>query len=498
MKLKSLLVLLIFSFALIVFAGGTLKLALETEPVGLDPTVVTAFASHRILELVYSSLLTYDRDMNLIPDLAESYEVPDPYTLIFKIRKNVRFHDGTPLTIDDVLFTFERIRNPKTGSPILSYFKDLDRIEKEGDDKVIFKFSKPVVMSILPVFASANTAILSKKFVESGANLMLKANGTGPFVLKEYVAGDHITLVKNKYYYIPGLPKLDEIKIIFMPEEISRVTALKTGQVDLALINETLSLRSLPETRFTVFRKPVLSYYLLGLNTKRKPLDNPKVRLAISHAVDREKIVKLVAMGEGQVTGPLSPLLKKWAVPLNELPGYKRDVEKARKLLKEAGYPDGISFKVMTSRKYNFDRIAQVLKDQLKDAGIDLQIEIVEWGIFIKRWKERDFDSFVSLNSGSIEPDIQLYRTFHTGGSTNVFGYSNPLVDKLLDEGKKETNFEKRREIYAKIQKILAEESPVIFLYSPNKIYVGQKYVKGFEVLSNEKIIFLKETYLER
>ncbi|RKX52318.1 MAG: ABC transporter substrate-binding protein, partial [Thermotoga sp.] len=269
-------------------------------------------------------------------------------------------------------------------------------------------------------------------------------------------------------------------------------------QVDLALINETLSLRSLPETQFTVFRKPVLSYYLLGLNTKRKPLDNPKVRLAISHAVDREKIVKLVAMGEGQVTGPLSPLLKKWAVPLKELPGYKRDVEKARELLKEAGYPNGISFKVMTSRKYNFDRIAQVLKDQLKDAGIDLQIEIVEWGIFIKRWKERDFDSFVSLNSGSIEPDIQLYRTFHTGGSTNVFGYSNPLVDKLLDEGKKETNFEKRREIYAKIQKILAEESPVIFLYSPNKIYVGQKYVKGFEVLSNEKIIFLKETYLEK
>ena len=498
MRMKLVVILSITLISVLALAGGTLKLALETEPVGLDPSVVTAFASHRILELVYSSLLTYDREMNLVPDLAESYEIPDPQTLIFKIRKNVKFHDGTPLTVEDVLFTFKRITDPKTGSPILSYFKDLEKVEDMGENKVLFKFKKPVVMSILPVFASANTAILSKKFVESGENLMLKTNGTGPFILKEYVAGDHITLVKNANYYIPGLPKLDEVRIIFMPEEISRVTALKTGQVDLALINETLSLRSLPETRFTVFRKPVLSYYLLGLNTKRKPLDDPRVRLAISYAVDREKLVKLVAMGEGQVTGPLSPLLKKWAVPLSELPGYKRDVEKAKELLRKAGYPNGVSFKVMTSRKYNFDRIAQVLKDQLKDAGIDLQIELVEWGIFIKRWKERDFDSFVSLNSGSIEPDIQLYRTFHTGGSTNVFGYSNPLVDKLLDEGKKETNFEKRREIYAKIQKILAEESPVIFLYSPNKIYVGQKYVKGFEVLSNEKISFLKETYIEK
>jgi len=498
MKRAFLVIFLALTFvSLSIFSAGILKLALETEPVGLDPTVVTAFASHRILELVYSSLLTYDKDMNLVPDLAESYEIPDPYTLIFKIRKNVKFHDGSLLTLDDIVFTFKRIMDKKTGSPILSYFKDIESIEK-SDDSVIFKFKEPVVMPLLPIFASVNTAIVSKRFVESGENLMLKTNGTGPFILREYISGDRITLVRNKDYYIPGLPKLNEIKIIFMPEEISRITALLTGEVDLAVINNAVSLRSLPESRFKIFRKPVLSYYLLGLNDKRKPFDNPKVRLAISYAIDRESIIKLVSLGEGQVTGPLNPMLKSWALAVKELPGYKRDVNKAKELLKEAGYNKGFNFKVMAAQKYNFDKVAQVIKDQLKEIGINAEIEIVEWGIFVKRWKERDFDSFVSLNSGSIEPDIQFYRTFHTTGSTNVFGYSNPVLDELLEKGKREVNFEKRKEIYDKVQRILAEEVPFIFLYSPNKIYVGQKYVKAFELLSNESLEFLKETYIEK
>ncbi|PNS00363.1 ABC transporter substrate-binding protein [Petrotoga mexicana DSM 14811] len=491
----SVLTLVIFGFSQ--QNGGVLQIGIETEPVGFDPNLVTAFASFRILENVYDGLLKYDENMNLVPNIAEKYEVPDPNTIIFTIRDNVYFHNGEKLTIEDVLYTFERIMDEEVGSPAAAYYSEVESIEVLDSKRIQFKLKVPMANTLLINFASTNSAIVSKEFVETGNNLQLKTNGTGPFFMSEYVPGDHITLEKNSNYFIPNQPYLDKIIFRIMPEEISRVTALRNGDVDLIEIKEPLSLRSLQSNNYKVYRQPALSYYLLGFNTTREPLNNPRVRSALSLAIDREEIINMVAFGEGTITGPINPTVQPWTITPENFEEYEYNPEKAKSILAEVGYPNGFEFNIMTASRYSFDKIAQVIQSQLSKIGVKVNIELVEWGIFLNRWGESDFDSFISLNSGSIDPDVQFYRTFHSNGSTNVFLYNNSIVDKLLEEGRKEPNVVERIKIYNQLQNILVKEAPILFLYSPNVLYASQSYVEGFKPLANESLIFLRETRIE-
>jgi len=296
---------------------------------------------------------------------------------------------------------------------------------------------------------------------------------------------------------VEGLPYLSEIKMMIMPEEVTRVSALRNGDVDLAKISEPLSLRQLPSDRFKIYRTPVLSYYLLGFNTTRGPLSKPEVRNALNYAVNREMIVKAVAFDEATITGPLNPELDFWALQPNEFEEYTYNPAKAKQLLTEAGYPNGFEFEIVAAQRYNFDKVAQVIQAQLAEVGVTAKINIVEWGIFISKWRESDFDSFISMNSGSIDPDIQFNRTFRTGGSTNVFLYSNPEVDELLDRGRSESDIVARQKIYGELQKKLVEDSPILFLYSANTIFASNNAVEGFRSLANESLVFLRETHKE-
>ncbi len=477
---------LIFSVVLGVQKGGNLIYAIGTEPVGLDPNLTTALASFKILSYVYDGLLRYNRNMEIVPDLAENYVVPNPYTIIFTLRKDVKFQDGSLLTANDVLFTFKRIMDPSFGSPAISYFAGVvDRVEKINDNQIEFKLKVPMASALLPVFTFVNCSIISEQFVKSGANLQLETDGTGPFYIKQYVAGNYVLLQRNPNYFIKGEPYLDSIKFLIMPEEILRVSALRSGRVNLADIDNPSDLVMLPKNQFNIYETPSLNYYLIGLNTARKPWDNKLVREALNYAINREEIVKMAASGEGIVTGPLSPSLKNWALPLNDFPEYQYNPTKAKELLTEAGYPNGFSFELLTSSRYGFDRIAQIVKDQLAKVNINANITLVEWGIFIKDWREKNFDAFISLNGGSTDPDIQFYRTFYSNGVTNVFNFSNTRVDQLLIAGRSATNTLERKSIYDQLQEVLVSESPVIFLYSPMTIVAGLQNVEGFEILPN-------------
>lgn len=489
--LFSLILVLLVGFT---FSNGVLKFAIETEPVGLDPHQVTAFASHRILENVYDGLLRYDENMKLIANLAESYEVTDAYTVIFTLREEVYFHDGQKMSADDVLYSFERIMDPDFGSPAASYYADVESITAIDDKTIEFKLKTPSVNAVLPNFAGVNSAIVSKSFVETGKNMQLETNGTGPFAVAEYEAGNYISLAKNAKYFIAGLPKVDEVRFVVIPKEVSRVSALKNGDVNLTILNEPLSLKMLANG-FSIYRQPVLNYYLLGINNAVEPLNNPKVRQALSYAVNREMIIKMVGFGEGTITGIMNPTVKAWATPIGDKFDY--NPAKAKQLLAEAGYPNGFEFSITVSAKYNFDKIAQALQAQLAGVGIKANLDMVEWGIFIKKWKEKDFDSFVSLNGGSVSPDKQLFRTFETNGSTNKFNYSNTKVDELLMAGRTTTEYEARREIYNELQEILIDESPILFLYSPNNLYASQETVKGFQPMSNASLISLRFVSVE-
>ena len=487
-----LLVILLSLFSVIILADGNLRFAIETEPVGLDPNQVTAFASHRILENVYDGLLRYNENMRLVPNLAKSYETPDAKTIVFTLRDEVYFHDGTKMTPEDVIYTFNRILDEDYGSPAASYYSEVESIKIVDGNKIEFKLATPMADALLSNFAGVNSSIVSKDFVEGGANMQLETNGTGPFALSEIKSGNYIKLEKNDKYYIENVPTLDAITFVIIPEEVSRISALKNGDVNMSKVNEPPSLDMLSKDNFNIYRQPVLSYYLLGINNAVEPLDNPKVRRAMSYAVNRKQIIQMVSFGEGSVTGVMNPTVKAWAIPPSEFPEFSYNPAKAKELLKEAGYPDGFEFSITVAARYNFDKIAEALQAQYKAVGIDAKIDMVEWGIFIDKWINIDFDSFVSLNAGSVSPDKQLYRTFHSQGSTNKFNFSNGKVDELLEKGRTTTGYQARKEIYNEIQRILVEESPFLFLYSPNNLYASQKAVKGFVPMSNESLIYLR------
>jgi peptide/nickel transport system substrate-binding protein len=497
-------ILLVFVLAMTVCvcfgakSGGDLKFAVQVEPAGFDPNLATAFGSHRILEHVYDGLLSFNENMDIVPGLAESYEVPEPLTIIFHLRNNVVFHDGTPFSAEDVLFTFDRIRDPAFASPAASYYTEIESITAPDANTVVFKLKVPMVNSLLLNFAGVNSSIVSKKFVQSGANMNLLTNGTGAFKVKEYVAGDHITLAKNDDYYITGLPYLNTLTFTVIPEEISRSSALRNGDVDIAQLMEPLSIGAFSSQKFVTYRVSTLPYLLLGINNAAKPFNNILVRRALSYAINREEIVEMVAFGEGTVTGPLNPSLKTWALLPEDFEEYQYNPEKAKSLLKEAGYPNGFEFEAITFAQYSLDKIGEAIQAQLAEVGITMKVNVLEFGIFVKRWREIDFDTFLSLNGGSIEPDIQFYRTFKSNGATNKFHYTSERVDELLELGRQALNLQNRVLIYKEIQRVLVEENPFLFLYSPNNLYVSSNAVKDFVPMSNQSLIMLKKVWVDK
>ncbi|HNW45932.1 MAG TPA: ABC transporter substrate-binding protein [Thermotogota bacterium] len=499
---KSLLFLLVltvfFSFCFGARAGGDLKFAVQVEPAGFDPNLATAFGSHRLLEHVYEGLLSFNENMDIVPGLAESFEVPEPTKIVFHLRKNVLFHDGTPFTAEDVLYTFKRIQDPAFASPAASYYTEVSSITAPDPYTVVFTLKVPMVNSLLLNFAGVNSAIVCKKTVESGVNMQLQTNGTGPFKLKEYAAGNYIALQKNERYYVPGLPLLDSLTFVVIPEEISRSSALRNADVQMAQIMEPLSLNTFPAQRFVTYRVSTLPYLLLGINNAAKPFDNVLVRRALSYAINREELVEMVAFGEGTVTGPLNPSLKTWALLPEAFDEYSYNPEKAKALLKEAGYPNGFSFEAVTYAQYSLDKIGEAIQAQLALVGIQMKVDVAEFGIFVKRWREIDFQTFLSLNGGSTEPDIQFYRTFKSDGATNKFNFKNAKVDELLEKGRQALDLEERVEIYRALQRLLVEENPFLFLYSPNNLYVSLPEVKGFVPMSNQSLIMLKKTWLDK
>src|SRR6266508_5221425 len=297
--------------------GGTLILARAGEVTNLDPHKVPAFTSARVFELVYSYLMRLDENLAVQPDLAESMPTvsPDGKTVTIKIRSGVKFHNGDALTSADVKYTFDRIIDAKNAAVARSFFGDVDTITAPDATTVVFNLKTPNA-ALIAYMAHPNTGIVSKKIGEANADLSKKetAIGSGPFKLAEWVPDNYMRFAKNADYYVAGQPYLDGIRINVVPDETGLVAALRTKAADMAIVVDAKVARTLRnESGITLSAKPSLSYNLLFLNTKRKPLDNLKVRQAIAYAIDRKAIIDAVAFGEGEVTGPIAPALTNYA-----------------------------------------------------------------------------------------------------------------------------------------------------------------------------------------
>jgi len=449
-------------------AKTELIVAAEQEPVGYDPHKVPAASSVRVYALIYDSLTKLDESMNIVPNLAEKWEVaPDGKTITMSLHKGVKFHNGKDMTADDVKFSFERILNPDTGAIAKSYFSNVESIEVKDPTTVVFHLKNADAAFI------ANTASAYASIVPSGSTDLTKdAIGTGPFKLEQSEPGQYVLLKKNADYFNKDLPKVETIKFQIMKDEAERLAAIRSGKIDISTVSADSAklLEGKPGVQVKNYQS--LEYSYLGINVNKKPFDNPKVREAISYAVDRNQIVQTVWKGEAALTGPIAPALTSWAVDAASYPTYKPDAAKAKQLLAEAGFPNGFDTEIETAATYpDMIETAQVIQQQLKAIGINAKINQLEWGNYIEVWKSKDMNLMVGRNTSGVDADRSMRFFFATTGSANVWNYSNPAYDELVEKALATVDQAERKKLYEQAQTMLVADAPNLFLASPKNYY---------------------------
>jgi peptide/nickel transport system substrate-binding protein len=297
------------------------------------------------------------------------------------------------------------------------------------------------------------------------------------------------------------LPYLDAVRINVVPDQAGLIAALRTKAADMAIIEDARAAQSLrDETGITLDAKPSPNYNLLFVNTRRKPFDNVNVRQAISYAVDRQQIVEAVALGEGDITGPIAPALTQFALPTSQYPSYSRDVNKARQLLQEANVgPIEFTMLTETSEPAYAKDIAQLVQQQLAEVGIKMNIELLEFNQWVDRWLKADFDMAPGLNGGQADPDYYVFRYFTTDGNLNfVTSYQNQTVSDAIKEARMTTDAARRKQLYQTVQTTLVDEAPFIWLYVGRDYVAYQNTTKDFVHIPTGNISYLRQTWLDK
>ena len=479
-------------------AGTTFTIGVDQEVVGIDPNLVTAFSSFRRLDFLYNKLVRYNDRLEIEPDLAESWEFPDPRTAVFRLRRGVKFHSGAEMTAEDVKFTLERVLDPATRSPGRSFIDVITSIETPDRYTVRIKMQFPLA-SLLSGLSSANLSIVEKAAVQRFGNLQRNVAGTGPFMLAEWVPDNFMRLVKNPNYFRRGMPKFDTLIIRVIPDQASLLAGVRTRALDMATINQgAVITQARRESGIVVMQKAGINLRIFSFNTTRPPYTDARVRYAFSFAIDRNAIVNTAEFGYAAVSGPV-PASTPWATPTSRFPSYTQNVTRARQLLSEAGYPSGFTTRIVTSPTYEGGvAVAQVIQEQLRAIGVNATLETIEWGTYINRWVARDFDTMIELRGGDPDPDRFLYRTFHSTGGVNNFLFKDGGIDRLLERGRVNLDADARKPIYDELQRTLIEAAPALFLYVPMETQVLQGYVRGFKIIGNGALYFLEEASVER
>jgi peptide/nickel transport system substrate-binding protein len=478
--------------------GGTLISAQATEATGLDPQLVPALSRSRRSPLMYSQLVRFDETMTPRPELAESWETSkDGLAWTFRLREGVKFHDGQEMTSADVKFTFDRLFEKSPGK---SDFIAVDRVEPAGKYAVKFTTKEPFA-GLLAALGGFWGFIISEAGIKKHGDLNKAALGTGPFMLADWKVEQQLVLKKHPGYFKKGQPYVDELIVRTIPDEANIVAALRTGQIQHAFIEDNKNYNLLKDEKsLTGYRSSRLGYDYLNITATRGPLKDVRVRQAISWAVDRSQVLRVAAAGFGRLTAPATAPMRQWQLPEEAwMKYYKPDVEKAKKLMAEAGQSGGFTVKCMVIPTFpTMVSGAPVIANQLKRIGITMEIENVEYAIWIKRWLAHDFDMTMNTTPGYADPDTAFFRALHSTKGQNWNSWSVPEMDALLEEGRRTVDQKKRKEIYDRVQIMILEQVPHLWLFSADTVDFTQSYVKGFKQHPTALLYGLEGVWLDK
>lgn len=483
--------------------GGEFVLPFLVEPGDLTPGKRAQFPPSQIYDQIYDTLLTLD-STGIKPGLATSYEVAaDNLSITFKLREGVMFHHGREFEAKDAVFTLERLLDPAFGSPWANQLGSIDKVE--AVDKYTMKISlKEPFAPILSILATAwYTAVVPYDFAPQN-NLNEKASGTGPFTLVEYVPNDHVTLKANPNYWDAGYPCLDGIRYNIMPDLQAQISAFRQGNADMVALNDPKFIPVLKDHPGSTLIEPAGSVNEsgLGINTAEGPTADIRVRRALSLATDRQAVIDTVLFGYGEIGTKIScgKVPYGWCAGKDEpLPYHTYDPAEAKRLLAEAGYPDGLELTMQVSLALDV-QTAEILAEQWKEVGIDLKIEqIADFNQQLDNYiNVRHQLSIVSL-VWQPDPHADVYQIYYSTSKINLGKFADPELDALLDAGKTELDVEKRIKIYKDVQRLVADK--VYMLYPFTKPIYWQyvkDYVKGYEPTSNGSFSPLRKVWLEK
>lgn len=482
--------------AALVLAAGTagaqtLEVAVDASPAGLDPHIVTAFSSSQIvLGPIYEGLTALDKDLNIVPGLAQSWTVSqDGKTVTFKLRPGVTFHDGKPMEAEDVASSLRRVVSKDVGSPLASRLAAMESVTAVDATTLELKLKEPSA----PLLASLAGIAIVPRGLETNKDALQRAPvGTGPFKFEEWQPNGFIRLSKHAGYWNAGQVKLAGVRFNFVPEAATRAVGIGNGQFALLPhIDAATAMQLEGKPNIGMQKTQELAYTLIGMNVSKPPFDNAKVREALNYALNRKEIIDAALFGAGAPAAPLPPVLKDWAVDVKDLPCYAFDPAKAQALLKDSGVALPISVSMTMLPRQDIRDIAQVVQQQLNKVGIKVELKNPELGQFVQDWRNSNFDLFASTNAGSIEPDDYFYRAFRTGGSTNVFKYSNPEIDALLDKGRSALDKPTRQTIYRDVQKILGCSGPAAHIAYPTLFSAVRSNLQGYQIYANRSLVSL-------
>lgn len=470
--------------------------AMQADARNLDPHMSTdAPSSAATSKKVYEGLVTLDKENKLAPLLATEWKQIDPVTLEMTLRKGVKFHDGTDFNAEAVKINFDRLLDPEAKRNRRTILSAIKEVKVVAPDKIHIITAQPSPSLLLHLTHSAGF-IMSPLAIAADAKgekaLAQNPVGTGPFTFTEWKKGDHITLTRNENYW-GTKPEITKLTLKVVPEDVTRVAMVRTGEAqaaDRAPATEVGQLSK--DSKITLLRTPVYRSEFISFNTERGPFSNLKVRKAVSMAIEYDSIVKGVYSGVGKAS--VSSMGPEVFGHNPNLKPYIYNLDEAKKLMAEAGVPNGFKATLYVPDRKERVKMAEVLQAQLKPLGIEVEIKTMEFGAYLKATEEGQQDFCVDGWSNQTgDADFCMTTVFGTNGiktGQNIARYSNPKVDELLEQARVEMDSKKREQLYWQIQEIIREDVPIIVTQIAEDLTITGKNVSDIWVGAGGGAVF--------